>query len=50
MLRTPFGDVQFWHAWDNMKVPLASTSLDASPMFAQPPGGATDRHVFVTGL
>ena len=43
-------DVQFWHAWDSMKVPLASTSLWASPMLVHPPGGATDRHVFVTGL
>ncbi len=31
-------DVQFWHAWDNMKVPLASRSLWASPMFVQPVG------------
>src|SRR5581483_4825576 len=50
VLRTGLEVVQFWHAWDRMNVPLASTLLCASPMFAQPPGGATERHLLVTGL
>ena len=50
VVRIGFDEVQFWHAWESTKVPLASTSLWASPMFVQPPGGATERHVLVTGL
>ncbi len=50
VVRIGLDEVQFWHAWESMKVPLASTSLCASPMFVQPAGGATDCHVFVTEL
>src|SRR5690348_16336776 len=41
VVRVWFGEVQFWHAWPRMNVPFASTLLCASPMFAQPAGGAT---------
>ena len=41
---------QVWHGCWSMKVPLARTSLAASPMFVQPGGGATEAQVLVSGL
>ena len=41
---------QVLHGCWSMKVPLARTSLAASPMFVQPGGGATEAQVLVTGL
>src|ERR1700722_18926025 len=50
VVRLGLWEVQSWHAWDSMKVPLASTSPCASPIFVQPPGGVTDCHLLLTGL